>query len=229
MLLKKYSQLNFCIAELENSDQLPAFGCECMRVSIPTDYPNKQDLVNKGFVMVDRTIDVKVPIGRSEKNFLRFCRMTVFRTEKYVEEIRKIARASFQEDYRFKISLHEQKNEIYDQLIDSWLEGQKEVFVCLYKEQAIGFADVRCLNEYGGMPFIYLAAVDERYRTTGAAISLYASVFEYYKEQKMKFVYGKISSQNIATINLYASFGAQFLRSCDIYIKEGNSNEGEQY
>ena len=229
MLLHDYSRINFWVIELENNDPVPSFEPAGMRVSIPTDFAATGELIQKGFTMIDRTIDVKVPINGNKVDLTRFCRMPVLRSDGYAEEIRKIAEKSFQEDYRFKTSRFRKQNKVYEQFIDIWMEGEEEVFVCLYQGQVAGFADVRCLEEYGGMPFIYLAAVDERYRAAGTALSLYAGVFEYYKKQKVKFVYGKISSQNMAIMNLYAAFGAQFLRVRDIYIKEGRADNGGQY
>ena len=155
MQLKEYSRLNFWTVELENSDSVPPFEIGCVRMSIPTDFPDKRELINKGFIMIDRTIDVKIPINGNKIDFQRFCRLTVLHEKGYGEEIRKIARASFGEDYRFKTSPYEQENKMYNRLIDVWLEGQQEVFVCFYKDKVIGFADVRCLEEYGGMPFIF--------------------------------------------------------------------------
>ena len=68
--------------------------------------------------------------------------------------------------------------------------------------------------------FIHLAAVKQKYRLTGAALSLYANAAEECKKQKKFFLDGRISSTNTAVMNLYASLGAVFFDPMDIFLKE---------
>ena len=70
--------------------------------------------------------------------------------------------------------------------------------------------------------FVHLAAVDEKYRMTGAAMALYAKACQLAMERGYKKLEGRISSQNVAIMNLYAAFGAVFSESKDIFIKEVN-------
>lgn len=219
MRVKKYQGLEYVAVELEDGEQLPMITEKYARLSVPAGM-YRYELMTDGYIMVDRTIEVKVPIARSKIEFQKFCRMNVNLTDADSKAIYQVAQKSFHEDCRFQVTLSEERENLAAQILNVWLEEQKQVFQCKYKEQVVGFADVRYLDEYKGQPFIYLAAVDEKYRVSGAAMSLYASVFEYYKKLDTKFVYGRISSRNMAVMNLYATFGAQFAQPYDIYIKK---------
>lgn len=219
MRVKKYQGLEYVAVELEDGEQLPMITEKYARLSVPAGM-YRYELMTDGYIMVDRTIEVKVPIARSKIEFQKFCRMNVNLTYADSKAIYQVAQKSFHEDCRFQVTLSEERENLAAQILDVWLDEQEQVFQCNYKEKTVGFADVRYLDEYKGQPFIYLAAVDEKYRVSGAAMSLYASVFEYYKKLDTKFVYGRISSRNMAVMNLYATFGAQFAQPYDIYIKK---------
>lgn len=219
MQVKKYQKLDYIAVDIEDGEQLPEISEKYVRLSVPSGR-YQYELATAGYIMVDRTIEVKVPIARSKVEFQKFCRMSVSLTDADSKAIYQVAQKSFHEDCRFRVTLSEERENLATQILNVWLEEQKQVFQCKYKEQVVGFADVRYLDEYKGQPFIYLAAVDEKYRVSGAAMSLYASVFEYYKKLDTKFVYGRISSRNMAVMNLYATFGAQFAQPYDIYIKK---------
>ena len=71
--------------------------------------------------------------------------------------------------------------------------------------------------------FVHLAAVEEKYRMTGAAMALYANACKIAKERGYKKLEGRVSTQNTAVMNVYAAFGATFSEPQDIFIKEGDA------
>ena len=66
----------------------------------------------------------------------------------------------------------------------------------------------------------HLVAVEEKYRLTGAALGLYAKGIEVARERGYQKLVGRISSQNVAVMNVYAMFGAQFSEPQDVFLKE---------
>jgi len=66
----------------------------------------------------------------------------------------------------------------------------------------------------------HLVAVEEKYRLSGAALGLYAKGVEVARERGYQKLVGRISTQNVAVMNIYAMFGAQFSAPEDIFLKE---------
>ncbi len=219
MRLKKYPALDYAAIELDCCDAVPVMDESSVRLSIPTGYREQIEFIQSGYMLADRTIEVKVSVKKNKTDFQKFCRMPVEFAPSKKEEVFKLAKKSFNGDHRFRVNfdLHDEK--IYEGLLRQWVEEQTDIFICNYKDILAGFADIRFPEEYSGAPFVYLAAVDDTYRTSGAAMSLYASVFQHMKEKGYHYVYGRISSKNMAVMNLYASFGAVFAKPYDIYIK----------
>lgn len=178
-------------------------------------------LEEKDCRMIDRTLEVKIPLQKGKMDYGGKIRMPVEKRECDHLELLRIAERNFKEDSRFYVTNGPNRNGIAEKILKAWVEEIKEPFVCVYRDEIIGFADVRFLEEYQGNPFVYLAAVDEKYRLTGAALSMYASVCAYYKERGKQYLYGRISSRNTAVMNLYASLGGQFLNPWDIFVKIG--------
>jgi len=65
----------------------------------------------------------------------------------------------------------------------------------------------------------HLVAVEEKYRLSGAALGLYAKGIEVARERGYQKLVGRISSQNVAVMNIYAMFGAQFGDPQDIFFR----------
>lgn len=222
MRRKEYPEADYASIELEEGEALPREESRYVRISLPASSGREEELAQAGFLWADRTIGVKVPLKRGE-GFQERCRMPVELTDGYREGIRRIAQNSLREDRRFAVSFPGDGAEPAEKIIDLWLKEQEEAFVCLHNGEAAGFAQVRFPDECRGMPFIHLAAVDPAYRVAGAAVSLYAGVFEHFRLKGAAAAYGRISSGNMAVLNLYASFGAQFSKPLDIYIRTQRS------
>lgn len=219
MRIKRYPVLDYAAVEMDREDGIPHRDEKYVRLSIPSEHNKQQELLQAGYVLADRTIEVKVPLGKSKVDFVKFCRMPVTMETSPKEQVYELALKNFGNDYRFQVSFSECREELYQEILRQWVDEQADIFTCRFKGQLAGFADVRLLEERPDAPFIYLAAVDEMYRSSGMAMSLYASVFQNTKEKGYKHAYGRISSKNMAVMNLYASFGAMFANPYDIYIK----------
>lgn len=219
MRIKRYPALGYAAVEMDMQDTIPQMDEEYIRLSIPSVRNIQSELFQAGYALADRTIEVKVSLGKNKVDFAKFCRMPVTLEQADKETVYELALKNFGNDYRFQVSFSKHREALYQGILRQWIEEQTDIFMCRYKGQLAGFADVRLLEEYSGAPFIYLAAVDEMYRSSGMAMSLYAYVFQYMKEKGHKYAYGRISSKNMAVMNLYASLGAMFAKPYDIYIK----------
>lgn len=219
MQQKEYPHLRYASIELEAGEEIPAGNFEYIRLSVPESFQRNREMTEAGFALIDRTVEVKVPIAGGKVDFSRFCRLPVVRSGENIERVRRIAKESFREDHRFLVTFSAEGGRLAEALIDAWVDETDVTFQCRCKDDVAGFADVVCSEQYGGMPFIRLAAVAPAYRIAGAAMSLYAAVFAHFRDAGARAVYGRISTRNMAVMNLYSSFGAQFAKPYDIYIK----------
>lgn len=172
----------------------------------------------RGYYLADRTIQTIVSLKRSRIDFCKQIRMQVELTKHYRQDIQNIASQLFNEDTRFCETIV--PNEIRKrERLSLYLANKEEWFVCKYKGIIIGFI-VSQIEREGEEVSVYLAAVSEEYRMTGAAVSLYNFVAQYYKEQGYEKMLGRISSQNMPAVNIWASLGARFAEPWNVYLKE---------
>ena len=188
---------------------------------MPTDAENEINMQKDGYFFADRTLLASINLSRCSIDTKKLIRLNIICTREYKEEIFEVARKSFPYDRRFHLT-PEIDNATAEIEIKKWVDELDEVLVCFYKDILIGFLSLKEIDEE--TLFVHLAAVDEKYRLTGAAMSLYARAIEIAKEKGYKKLDGRISSQNTAVMNLYAYLGASFSDPEDIFIK-GNTNE----
>ena len=134
--------------------------------------------------------------------------------------IYEIAEASFKLDVRFFDALPPSETEMR-RLIREYVDGMHGVYVCRYKDEVIGYCEV--VDAADGEAFVRFAAVDEKFRRTGAAMSMYAGVFKTYRELGYKKILGKISSRNMSALNVWRELGAIFSNPEDVYLRVRNS------
>lgn len=188
---------------------------------MPTDAENEINMQKDGYFFADRTLLASINLSRCSIDTKKLIRLNIICTREYKEEIFEVARKSFPYDRRFHLTPEIDNTEAEIE-IKKWVDELDEVLVCFYKDILIGFLALKEIDEE--TLFVHLAAVDEKYRLTGAAMSLYARAIEIAKEKGYKKLDGRISSQNTAVMNLYAYLGASFSDPEDIFIK-GNTNE----
>jgi GNAT superfamily N-acetyltransferase len=182
------------------------------RVVLPSCADAEVEMQRRGFVFVDRTLNVSIPLSKVTIDLKRFQRMPIVETRDYKEDIFRIAHESFTRDRRFHVA-PKCNQDISAAVLRQWVDELGPTFVCLYHDKPIGF-----LNLMDN--FVHLAAVEAKYRVTGAAMGLYAKAIEVARERGFKTLEGRISSLNTPVMNVYATFGAQFSEPQDVFLKD---------
>ncbi len=188
-----------------------------IKVNLPVNTMNLVNMQRNGYLFVDRTYDVSINLVRSQIDFDKLIRLKVVKENRVSAQVREIALKSFPNDRRFHFS-PVCNNNIACQVIDDWLEKLEDIYVCYYRELPIGFASLQYKDDKH--MFVHLAAVDENYRRTGAALTLYSYLAKLCKENNCLTMEGTISSFNIPVLNLYSYLGASFSNPRDIFLKE---------
>ena len=183
---------------------------------MPANADNEINMQKDGYFFADRTLHASINLSRFTIDTKKLIRLNIVSTKEHKEEIFEVARKSFPYDRRFHLT-PETDNKAAEIEIKKWVENLDDVLVCFYKDSVIGFLALKETDSE--TLFVHLAAVDEKYRLTGAAMSLYARAVEIAKEKGYKKLDGRISSQNTAVMNLYAYLGASFSDPEDIFIK----------
>ena len=182
------------------------------REVLPSCADTEFDMVRDGWYFADRTLKATIQIAKVTADLKRLQRLPIVETPDYTEDIFRIAYESFTRDRRFHVAPK------CDQVVSAvvlrrWVDELGPTLVCLYHEKPIGFLNMR-------ENFVHLAAVEAKYRVTGAAMGLYAKAIEVARERGFKTLEGRISSLNTSVMNVYATFGAQFSEPQDIFLKD---------
>ena len=182
------------------------------REVLPSSADTEFDMVQKGWYFADRTLKVTIQLAKVTADLKRLQRLPIVETPDYTEDIFRIAHESFTRDRRFHVA-PKCDQAISTVVLRRWVDELDPTLVCLYHEKPIGFLNLR-----GN--FVHLAAVEAKYRVTGAAMGLYARAIELAGERGFKTLDGRISSLNTPVMNLYASFGAVFSDPEDVFLRK---------
>jgi len=177
------------------------------------------EMQRRGYFFADRTLGVSINLSKCDLDFNKLIRLPITQSLDYKKEIMEIAIKAFPYDRRFHIQ-PDCNLEVAKKELSIWIDKLDNIFVCFFKDILIGFLALKEIDK--DTLFIHLAAVDEKYRLTGAATSLYANAIKYAKENGYKKLEGRISSQNTAVMNLYSYLGGAFFAPEDIFIGENN-------
>ena len=175
-------------------------------------------LRQQGYCMIDRTLKATVSLGK-KMDFSSLCRIPVEKHEGSFQRINEIAESSFMQDSRFMSSADASDEEIRQE-VHARVSRMKNFYICRCKGEIAGFLELSWNEANLIEAEISLAAVDEKYRVAGVALSLYAGVAKICQEQGVKRLWGRISARNVSVMNLYAALGASFSLPYDIYCKE---------
>ena len=194
------------------------FNSETKCIIDANDLKTAEELIDRGYVFADRTIQTSINL-KHVGEIGSMCRLPLERLNEPNERIYEIALDSFQSDSRFFATMPP-NNQSRRQLIRAYVDEINVVYVCRYKGEIIGFIEVIDIeNASGGADgFVRLAAVDEKYRRTGAALSMYAGVVRLYREKGYGKILGRISGRNMSVMNVYRVLGASFANPEDVYI-----------
>lgn len=212
----KYQNIRLLNIECDQPYDWGAEDVTHIRVRMPVDAAHRSEMLCRGFTYVDRMLDVSVNLTRSKLDFAALVRMQPVLTSQRRDEIYEIARQSFPTDSRFHLNCTPNQ-EVADVVLRSWVNALSEYYLCEHRGEAVGFL---ALTGEGDRRFVHLAAVLERYRTTGAALSLYAAAARDCKAAGIRVLNGRISTSNPAVMNLYAFLGGNFSNPTDVYHKE---------
>lgn len=187
-----------------------------LRVSLPASRETEAIMREDGFTWADRTLDVAINLSRSELNFDAMIRLPSILTSEQRGDVLEIAKQSFPQDSRFHLC-SEPNPALAKQVITGWIEELPAYYLCAYKGTSIGFL---ALSGEGEERFVHLAAVLERFRRAGAALSLYATAARDCKANGVRMLRGRVSSANTAVMNLYSFLGGSFSNPLDVFLKE---------
>ena len=182
------------------------------REVLPSCADTEYDMVQNGWYFADRTLKVSIPLAKVTADLKRLQRLPIVETPDYAEAIFRIAHESFTRDRRFHVA-PKCDQAVSAIVLRDWVDHLGVSLVCLYHDIPIGFLNLR-----GN--FVHLAAVEAKYRVTGAAMGLYARAIELAGERGFKALDGRISSINTPVMNLYASFGAVFSDPEDVFLRK---------
>lgn len=218
LMQKQYGPILLCNIVDDAPKAWDVEGATHVRVSLPVNIQHILEMQELGYQFVDRMLDVTINLKRNEIDLDKCIRMQPTLTTEYRKEIVELATANFDTDRRFHVDVN------YDQstaraVICGWVEEIPEFYVCLYKEKVIGFLGLKEQKELKRAE-ISLAAVDKKYRSSGAALALYASALKAGIEKGYSTITGYISSGNTAVMNLYAYLGGTFSNPTDIFLKK---------
>lgn len=216
-MIKHYDDVILADIIANNPDDFGVSEVDLVRVILPTSADFEYEMAKKGYYWADRTLQTTISLNKLPVDVEKFVRLPIDETDKYKDEILKIAVASFSYDRRFHIT-PKCSSVIAAKVLRCWVNELGKTLVCLYKDKVIGFLSLK--EAATDTLFVHLAAVDEKYRMSGAAMALYAKACLIAKERGYKKLEGRISSQNTAVMNVYAAFGATFSQPQDIYLKE---------
>ena len=189
----------------------------CCRIEMPVSAENELQMQKNGFFLADRTMKVTVNLENLDESYQKKIRLPVKLTSDCNQEIYDIACESFNTDRRFHF-LPQPNQRLANIVIKDYVKSLQTSFMCSFKDHVVGFIALKNVTEKESE--IYLAAVKEKYRLAGAALSLYTTALLNAKENGLSYVTGRISTSNLPVMNLYASYGAKFSEVNDIFLKE---------
>lgn len=182
-----------------------------------TDPTNEICMQRNAFLYVERTVKTTIRLSKITVDLDRFIRLPIIETNKYKEDILRIAETAFVYDRRFHV-MPDLNSATASEVLKEWIGELDRTLIALFKGIPVGFLALKETDE--DTLFVHLAAVEEKYRITGAAMALYAKACKIALERGYKKLEGRISTQNTAVMNVYATFGALFSEPQDIFIKE---------
>ncbi len=216
-MLKDYGAFKVFNDDAAQIQDWNASGAQYLRVELPSSANSEILMQQQGFYFADRTIKASVSLNKCSIDLDKFIRLPIIETSEYKNEILQIAEDSFLYDRRFHVAPLCSKD-ISRYVLKEYVNNLDKVLVAIFKDKPIGFLALQ--EEDISSLFVYLAAVDEKYRMSGAAMALYATACKTAYEKGYKKLNGRISSQNMAVLNLYTALGAIFSEPKDIFIKE---------
>ena len=214
--LKDYGQVRLLNIEAEAPRDWDCSGATHVHVSLPAGRAGQAVLEPQGFVFGDRTVDVEIRPARTKLDYAKLVRIRPEAIYGHRQEILNIALAGFPYDRRFHVA-PDYDHRLAAVVLEAWVNEIDEVLICRLKDEVAGFLAFRTVAER--RVAVHLAAIQEKYRSAGVALSLYAGAVDWAVERNFEAIEGRISSLNMPVMNLYAFLGASFSNPRDVYLK----------
>lgn len=218
-MIKAYGAVRLLDIEAARPGEWDFSGATHARVQLPSEPDHELEMQRRGFIFVERTLKASISLGRckvGKAELEKLIRLPIVETPAYREDIFRIACSSFTADRRFHI-VPVCDASVASLVLREWVDKLGSAFVCLFREKPAGFM---ALRECGDALFVHLAAVEEKFRMSGAAMALYAKACKEAGARGFRRLEGRISSCNTAVMNIYAAFGAVFTEPYDVFLKE---------
>lgn len=219
--IEQYGNMTLLNVSCDESTEINRQNATYIRVKTPATEEMQKCFIRQGFFYADRMLKASINLKRTNLPYEEMIRLEIQQSNEYRDEVLRIALKSFPVDRRFHVAPY-YDDEIASRIITSWVDRLEEYYVCIYHDKVIGFAALE--EQRSGFYEIRLAAVDERYRLSGAALSLYAYLIKLCAGKNSgdgMCLYGWISTVNTAVMNLYAKLGASFSEPSDIFLAYG--------
>lgn len=192
-------------------------GVTHVRVSLPAGRRAQAVMEARGFIFGDRTLDVEIRPQKTKIDYGRLVRIKPETARDQHSEILDLALSAFPYDRRFHVE-PDYDSRLAAEMLQRWVAELDEVMICRLKGEVAGFLALRDAGEK--KISVHLAAVAEKYRVAGIALSLYAGAVDWAITRGYEAIEGRISSLNMPVMNLYAFLGASFANPRDIYLKK---------
>lgn len=172
-----------------------------------------------GFCFHNRTILGEINLDTMDERLLRMVRGDMRIDTIYTEELYELAKKTFVRDRRFHLDIKWDQvlaNKVLKGYLNRFSHDDTMLFKCFHNGKTVGFTVVKKLDET--LCENVLGAVDPLYQNRGVAIGLYSYMLKELKRKGYKKLYGRISTTNMASINLHIALGAKYSMPEDEYI-----------
>lgn len=217
-MLASYGDIHlFSLEDTEPRDwDIPAEATN-VRAALPANPVTVTRMAKLGYTLGDRTILCSISTRRAPEEAGSRSRAEVFLEKADHDAMLDLAKSSFWGDRRFYVT-PDCDQAVAERVLKEWISGLDETLVCRVKGEYAGF--LALTEEPDSSACVNLAATNERFRLAGAAMALYsAAVLKAHQDGRSRLI-GRISSRNMAVMNLYAHLGAKFSDPLDVFLKE---------
>ena len=215
--IKVYNNIEYLYILAESPDEVRDDINRNVRAELPSNVNFTSVMSERGYILGDRTIGVTINISKIDSGIEKLIRFDIEEGNSEKNKILDIAVQAFEYDRRFNIKYLPDKV-LSEAILHTWVDNLNNVFICRYKGDVLGFIDIEEVDDKTAD--IHLAAIDQSVKLPGVAMSLYAFAVKKAIEMGKRRLTGRISSRNMAVMNIYSGLGAVFSEPKDIYIKE---------
>lgn len=174
----------------------------------------------KGYTFHNRTILGEISMSSLNEALIHKINADIRSNKEFTKDLYELAQRTFVKDRRFHLKRYFDQsfaNRIIVGYIDALAKEDTVIFKCYHKDKLIGFTIVKRID--AALCENVLGAVDPLYHNQGVAKNLYSYMLKTLRDaERYKKYYGRISTTNVASINLHRVLGAKYSLPEDEYI-----------